>query len=189
MQVFPYRQYLTVDKPWNMLTVHFGTSSRHSSQSVFGQSTGNNISGHYKHHYFAKLSPSPGPNQAGLTYLIISLIHLTPIYSNNAQFSGFVQNNCSDNFWFESWTNKKLWTQPVLGLPEPPVASDKTPSRHYTSFRNLPKNGIILFILNTERPPCGQEIWKTVWNIKFCKPIEFIILGGLLSLRGRLAFV
>ena len=30
----------------------FGTSSRCSSWSAFGQSTGNNVSGHYKQHYF-----------------------------------------------------------------------------------------------------------------------------------------
>ena len=30
---------------------HFGTSVRHSSQSAFERSTGNDVSGHYKRHY------------------------------------------------------------------------------------------------------------------------------------------
>ena len=31
---------------------YFGTSSRRSSRSAFGRSTGNDVSGHYKRHYF-----------------------------------------------------------------------------------------------------------------------------------------
>ena len=33
-------------------TIKIGTSGRRSSWSVFGRSTGNSISGHYKQHYF-----------------------------------------------------------------------------------------------------------------------------------------
>ena len=39
------------------LTSTFGKSGRRSSQSAFGRSTGNNVSGHHKDHYFLVLPP------------------------------------------------------------------------------------------------------------------------------------
>ena len=37
---------------WESIKKDFGTSVRRSSRSAFGRSTGNDVSGHYKRHYF-----------------------------------------------------------------------------------------------------------------------------------------
>ena len=38
---------------------HFGTSVRRSSRPAFGRSTGNDVSGHYKHHYLSFCQAQP----------------------------------------------------------------------------------------------------------------------------------
>ena len=48
----PQHEYAGTGESWNI-----GTSVRRSSRSAFGRSTGNDVSGHYKRHYFLSFFP------------------------------------------------------------------------------------------------------------------------------------